>query len=175
MRISIIGFPGSGKSTAADKIGEKLNIPCLHIDRFWFEAGGHKLKRGDLEGEKKVRQYIREKVQNFIKQDSWVSDGWYSRVQPLIAERADQILFLNISIPQRLINHAKRVMQGNRNRELTRWDDIKFFYQIIRRTFTYTPKIKEFIRNNPSKIKIFGTYKELNHYIKDLQIKTETL
>lgn len=40
MRITVIGLPGSGKSTLANAISKKLSIPHIHLDRFWFEAGG---------------------------------------------------------------------------------------------------------------------------------------
>ena len=105
MRISIIGHSSGGKSTLAKRISENLCIPHIHIDRFWFEAGGAKLKPSDVEGMKKARAYIKENVENFIKQDSWVSDGWYHKVQPMISERADHIIFLDIPLYRRLLNH----------------------------------------------------------------------
>ena len=36
MRISIIGYSASGKSTFAKTIGEILNIPVLHLDKVNF-------------------------------------------------------------------------------------------------------------------------------------------
>ncbi len=119
MRITIIGNCGSGKSTLARKISKKFNILHIHLDRFWFEAGGHKLKKGASEEKERIRTYIRKKVEEFIKKDSWVSDGWYSRVQPLIAERAEQVVFLNIPLWRRLANHLHRVFFGKRHPELS--------------------------------------------------------
>ena len=34
-RVVIIGLPGSGKSTFAIELGEKLNIPVHHLDKFY--------------------------------------------------------------------------------------------------------------------------------------------
>jgi len=102
MRITIIGNCASGKSTLARKISEQFAIPHLHLDRFWFETKGHLLEKDDAEGKERVRACIRAKVEGLIKQDSWVSDGWYSRVQPLIAERADEIVFLDLPLWRRL-------------------------------------------------------------------------
>src|SRR3989344_6178545 len=107
MRISIIGHAGSGKSTLAQRISKKFNIPHLHLDRLWFEAGGPKAS-SDPGERKRVAELIRDRVEDFIKQDDWVSDGLYGHVQPLIANRADTIIFLDISLARRLCNHLYR-------------------------------------------------------------------
>jgi adenylate kinase family enzyme len=163
MRISIVGLSGSGKSTLARNISEKFGIPHLHIDRFWFEAGGHKTV-GDSEDRERVRAIIKEKVAEVVKQDSWVSDGWYGHVQPIITARADEIVFLDIPLYRRLANHLWRTFFETRHTELTRWDDIKFMYQIIRRTFVHGPKIREFVKENASRVKVLRTFKEVNDY-----------
>jgi adenylate kinase family enzyme len=111
MRISIIGLPGSGKTTLANAISEKLSIPHIHLDRFWFEAGGREGSRTTPPDEMEIiRAYIKEKVTPLIAEDSWVSDGFYPRIQTLIAERVDKIVFLDVPLWTRLMNHApKRV------------------------------------------------------------------
>ena len=96
MRISIIGQAGSGKSTLACQISRKLGIPHLHMDRLWFESGCKKLKSNDEEGLKKARACMEEKIKDFIKQNSWVSDGWYPEVKSIMVEDSDQIIFLDI-------------------------------------------------------------------------------
>jgi len=168
MRITIIGHAGSGKSTFARRISKKLNIPHLHIDEFWFEAGGNKLKQNDIEGLEKVRKHIEEKIIDFIKQDSWVSDGWYSRVQPIITEKADHLFFLDIPLHRRIFNHLKRMRGINKNKELSKWDDYKFIYIMIRRTFKANSKIKQFIHNHNNKVRIFRNYKEVEEYLNTL-------
>jgi len=168
MRISIIGQAGSGKSTLAREISKKFNIPYLQIDRFWFESKGDKLKKGNVKGKEKVRAYMKEKVTDFIKQDSWVSDGWYPRVQIIIAESADQILFLDIPLYRRLLNHLRRIFKTERHQEITKLDDFKFIYQIIRRTFIKGPKLRQFVSEHSDKVKIFRNYKEIEGYLNTL-------
>lgn len=36
MKIAIIGCPGSGKSTIAKKLHERLNIPLYHLDQYYW-------------------------------------------------------------------------------------------------------------------------------------------
>ena len=169
MRVTIIGNCGSGKSTLARKISEKFDIPHIHLDRFWFEANGHTLKKEDAEGKEKVRAYIRAKVEEFIKQDSWVSDGWYSRLQPLIAERADQVVFLDIPLWRRLMNHLHRAFFTERHPELSRWDDFKFITEIVRRTFTHGNQMKQFVHEHPEKVVQLRSHKEADKYLAGLK------
>jgi adenylate kinase family enzyme len=165
MRITIIGNASSGKSTLAKNISEKLKIPYLEIDRYWLEAGGHKAKDRSEEKER-VRAYVVEKVEKFIEQDSWVSDGWYSKIQPHIADRADTVIFLDIPLWRRLLNHFTR-MFGERHTELNTWDDIRFFYEIVRRHFTHGPKIRAFAKAHANKTVVLRSYKEAESFLSE--------
>jgi adenylate kinase family enzyme len=168
MRITIIGNCGSGKSTLARKISERFDIPHIHLDRFWFEAHGHRLEKGDTAEEEKVRARIRGKVEKAIQEDSWVSDGWYSRVQPLITERADQIVFLDIQLWRRLINHWHRLASNKRHPELSRWNDFKFTFEIVRRTFTHGVQMHQFVQDHPQKVVHLRSHKEVDKYLANL-------
>jgi adenylate kinase family enzyme len=170
MRITIVGLPGSGKSTLARKISEKLAIPHIHIDDFWFEAGGRQNSKSTPNIEE-VRAHVFSKVREAIAGESWVSDGFYSRIQPEIAARANVILFLDIPLWKRLLNHASRIVHPvSRNNEITFWDDIKFFYEIIRRSFTNGPKLHKFLTEHSDKTLTLKSHKEINSYVQHLPI-----
>lgn len=115
-----------------------------------------------------VRGFIKGKVIEFIKQDAWVSDGWYRRVQPLIAKSADLIIFLDIPLHQRLLNHVKRIFKSARHKELTKKDDLLFVFEIIRRQFLKIPELRKFVAENKDKVKVFKNFKEVNNYINKL-------
>ena len=74
-RILIMGGSCSGKSTIADKLGHKFNLPILHMDLYdpyAVPAGAERDKR---------KQKINKVICDTIKQDSWVIEGvyeWYS-------------------------------------------------------------------------------------------------
>jgi adenylate kinase family enzyme len=38
-RIIVIGIPGAGKSTFARRLGDKLNLPVYHLDRYFWSPG----------------------------------------------------------------------------------------------------------------------------------------
>lgn len=169
MRISILGLPGSGKSYLARAIAEQQHIPHIHIDRFWLEAGGRQGSH-DTHNVDHVRAHVREKVLEAIQADAWVSDGVYSRVQPEIANRADILIFLDIPPWRRLLNHAWRIItRDQRHEEITFWDDIRFFLEIIRRDRQHkSEKIREFLKEYRDKTVVLRSRKEINTYLQSL-------
>lgn len=86
MKIVIRGYSGSGKSTLARKLGERYQIPVLHLDRV------HWTQNWTERDEAEKRQI----VGDFLDQnDSWVIDGNYSSLyQERRLEEADTILLL---------------------------------------------------------------------------------
>ncbi|HEY6021533.1 MAG TPA: hypothetical protein VIY48_17015 [Candidatus Paceibacterota bacterium] len=167
MRISIIGLAGSGKSTLARQLSEKLNVPHIHLDRFWFEAGGNEIwKRDDQAGKERVRAVVGEKVQGAIAQESWVSDGLFSRYQDEISERADQIVFIDLPLYMRWWNHLVRMMhRSKRHAEVSLWDDIHFFWEMVQKTRKNAPRIKLIIEKFKDKVVIVHSRKDIKRYI----------
>ncbi len=86
MRISILGYSASGKSTLAKWLRQRLNLPVLHLDRVQFEAG---CKERDRRESLAI-------VADFLDQREWIIDGNYSSFY--LSERletADRIIFLD--------------------------------------------------------------------------------
>lgn len=170
MKISILGLNASGKSTLASRISENRGLPCLHIDRIWFESGGYGGgKTTPLRNKQIIRATIKNEVVKFLDNNtSWVTDGVYIRVQNLIASQADQIVFLNIPTYIRLINHLKRTVGNKRHKELTLVDDIKFFKDIFTRARRTTEKIQLIINKYPNKVIELNSYRDIDNYLRAL-------
>lgn len=84
-RILIIGNPGSGKSTLAGKLGERLGLKVIHLDRhFWTPGWVHV----------PLRQWV-DMVGELVQGDSWIVDGNYARTLDIRLERADSVIWLD--------------------------------------------------------------------------------
>ena len=98
-RVMIIGAPGSGKSTAARMIGEKLGLPVFYMDRevHWLPNWEERAK-----AEKMIA------VDRIIAQKAWVFEGGHSSSYEKRAARADLLIWLDIPLWLRVIRVVRR-------------------------------------------------------------------
>lgn len=107
MKITVIGYSGSGKSTTAAVLSEKLNIPVLHMDTVHFLPGWVEREREDELA----------LVEQFMSgHESWIIDGNYSKLhyEKRMAQ-ADKIIFLDFPRLVCLYRAIRRYLQ-NRGR-----------------------------------------------------------
>ncbi|MEM6943892.1 MAG: AAA family ATPase [Pseudomonadota bacterium] len=90
-RISIIGGPGSGKTTLARALGERLGLPFFHLDNLFWRPGW-------VEGDRKE---LAAKVREITKGDAWVIEGNYSVTWPDRIARSDTLIHLDVGTPLR--------------------------------------------------------------------------
>ena len=89
MKIAVIGYAGSGKSTVAKLLSEYYDVPLLYLDKVGYKANWR--ERNREESCEIVRRFLDEN-------DSWVIDGNFRRIlQEERLELADKIIFLNFS------------------------------------------------------------------------------
>lgn len=69
MKIAILGYSGSGKSTLARTLSNHYKVPVLYLDTVQFLPNW--IERDKDEGMQLVLE--------FMKNDSWVIDGNYSK------------------------------------------------------------------------------------------------
>lgn len=176
MRITIIGPSSGGKSTLARKISDKYGVKRLELDRLWFEAGGHDcFINGCSEDEKnRVTERIKTGVKEFLsKNDNWVIDGTYSKIQPLIADMADEVVLIRRPLLNRVVSHVFRIIKNEwRHTETSRLQDLMFTKEIIRRWLSgENKKLDSWISNYDEKLTCLRSFKEISCYYDDLNKK----
>ncbi|QLK63511.1 adenylate kinase (plasmid) [Enterobacteriaceae bacterium Kacie_13] len=99
MKINVIGTSGSGKSTVARGISEKLNIPYIQLDAlFW---------RADWQGTPdeiffaKIEESLSDKT-------GWVIDGNYKRTQSIKWRDVDMIVWVDYAFARTLYQAVRR-------------------------------------------------------------------
>lgn len=85
-RVIVIGCSGSGKSTLSQKLHKILQLPIIHLDRYYWQAKWQATKQEAWD----------QKVTEFALTDRWIIDGNYSRTLNIRIERADVIVFLDM-------------------------------------------------------------------------------
>lgn len=86
-RISIVGTTGSGKTTLARKLADRLQIPHIELDALHWEPNWTAASE----------QVFHDRVTEALSGDRWVTDGNYSKVRKIVWSRADTIVFLDYS------------------------------------------------------------------------------
>lgn len=101
-RIMIVGAAGSGKSTAARAIGERLGLPVFHMDRdvYWLPNW-----------EERPEPDRQARVADLVNQDAWVFEGSYSRTFSLRLTRAEMLIWLDPPLLLRLFRVIRRTFQ----------------------------------------------------------------
>jgi adenylate kinase family enzyme len=92
----VVGCIGAGKSTLARLLGERLNLPAIHLDRLWWQDGDYKIT-----GPRTVAVHaldseaFGELQRRVVEGDRWVIDGGLEWVTIRLA-RADTVIFLDL-------------------------------------------------------------------------------
>lgn len=85
--INVVGTTGSGKSTFARQLAEKLNLTYIEMDNLFWKDDWQ--ESTDEEFFAKLRHAM-DKVEQ-----GWVIDGNYSRTMPVKLEKIDTIIWLD--------------------------------------------------------------------------------
>lgn len=99
-KFNIVGTSGSGKSTVAKLISEKLSIPYVEMDRiFW------KPEWTTPSGEEFLSLLDSE-----LKQDSWILDGNYTSSVPIKWKEVQVVVWIDLPFSITLYQAVKRAM-----------------------------------------------------------------
>lgn len=88
-RVLVAGASGSGKTTLAARIGALLDLPHTEIDALHHGPGWVK------------RESFEEDVERFTAEPRWVTEWQYSSVRPLLVDRAELMVWLDL--PRRTV------------------------------------------------------------------------
>lgn len=99
-RILIIGCGGAGKSTMARQLGDKLQIPVVHLDKLFWKPGWVESSREEIDA----------KIMAEMAKPQWIMDGNYNRTLAERMRHCDTIIYLDFSRFACLMGVLKRVI-----------------------------------------------------------------
>src|SRR5215472_9666984 len=104
-RIVIVGTSGSGKTTVARQLSQRLAIPHIELDALYLEANWTAASP----------IVFQERTIQALSGDAWIIDGNYSSVRNIIWSRAETIVWLDYS----LWTIMRQLLRGTFRRILT--------------------------------------------------------
>ena len=162
-KISIVGGPGTGKTTLAENLGKKLNLPVYHID------GIHHLENWQKRDTDERDKIILDKIST----SEWIMDGTYKSTLEKRVENSDMVIFLNYSKLARVKGILSRYIKhrGEEKPEIPGCKE-KMDFEFIKFTMNWDKTKKELVykaleKNQNKKIFIFKNRKKLNKWYEE--------
>ena len=98
----VIGCPGSGKTTFAEKLSAVSKLPLYYLDAIW-----HKPDRTHIE-----RIEFDEKLDQVMRLDEWIIDGNYARTLEARLKYCDTVFLFDLSTEVCLQGATDRLGKG---------------------------------------------------------------
>ena len=157
-KIIIIGCPGSGKTTFAEKLRGKTNIELFHLDAIWHRADRTHISRDDFD----------ERLGEILALDSWIIDGNYSRTLERRLVASDTVFLFDLPTDVCLDGAISRL--GKEKCDMPWIDaelDPSFKAEIERFTVENLPVIYELLEKykDTKEVVIFKSRREADEFI----------
>ncbi len=102
-RIMIFGIPGSGKSTFAKELGQALDLPVHHLDKYFFIENWQERPHADF----------LEIQQNLVNKSHWIIDGNATKSFEMRFSRAELVFYFRFNRFLCLYRIIKRLIFKN--------------------------------------------------------------
>ena len=98
-KIIVIGCPGSGKTTFAERLSEKTALPLFYLDAIW-----HKPDRTHI-----TREEFDLRLDEILTRDSYIIDGNYSRTLERRIAACDTVFLFDLPTEECLLGAISRL------------------------------------------------------------------
>lgn len=105
-RILVAGSSGSGKTTLAGRVAALLDVPHTEIDGMYWRAGWTASETFEAD------------VAALVAQDAWITELQYRQVLPVLAARAELLVWMDLPRLQVLARVVRRTVRRRLRREL---------------------------------------------------------
>lgn len=82
----VIGCPGSGKTTFAEKLREYTGLPLFYLDAIWHKPDRTHISRDEYD----------ERLSEILKLDEWIIDGNFSRTIEVRIKMSDTVFLFDL-------------------------------------------------------------------------------
>lgn len=160
-RIIIIGCPGSGKTTFAERLSRATGLPLYYLDAIWHKTDRTHISRDDFD----------DRLGEILALDEWIIDGNYSRTLERRMIACDTVFLFDLPTEICLAGATERLGKG---RYEMPWIDTeldpKFRVEIEEFKDKKLPKIYNLIEKHGQnkKIVVFKSREEAGEFLEKI-------
>lgn len=159
-KVIVIGCPGSGKTTFAEKLCKKTGIPLYHLDAIWHKPDRTHIPRDDFDA----------RMREIFDEESWIIDGNYSRTIEMRLMECDTVFLFDLPTEVCLQGATERL--GKERYDMP-WIDSELDPKFKSEIESFATEILPFIYNlldkygQNKKIVIFKSREEAANFLKE--------
>lgn len=161
-RVAIIGSPGTGKSTFARKLAQRVALPLVHLDFYYHDA------RLDYHNNKAA---WRTRANEFAAGESWIIDGNFGATMSERLQRADTIFYFDMPTYVALRGIMRRWFARNTSRPDVPddWQEkpsLAFLWKVLSFRHHYAAGTRQLLAQNANKtIIVFKNHAQIAEYL----------
>ena len=161
----VIGCPGSGKTTFAEKLNKLTGLPLYHLDAIWHKPDKTHIPREDFD----------RRIWEIFATDEWIIDGNYNRTIEMRLKECDTVFLFDLPTEVCLQGAIQRIGKGRYDLP---WIETELDpeFEVFIREFPETtlPKIYSLIEKykEDKTVVIFKSREDADEYIRNLSLIT---
>lgn len=162
-KVIVIGCPGSGKTTFAEKLHKATGIPLYYLDAIWHKPDKTHISREEFD----------ERISEIFATDEWIIDGNYSRTIEMRLKECDTVFLFDLPTEVCLQGATERIGKGRYDLPWIEKELDPEFEQFIKNfAETTLPKIYELIDKykDGRQVIIFKSREEADEFIQRIQL-----
>ena len=101
-KVIVIGCPGSGKTTFAEKLQKKTGLPLYYLDAIWHKPDKTHIPREEFD----------ERIKEIFNTDKWIIDGNYSRTIEMRLKECDTVFMFDLPTALCIQGATERIGKG---------------------------------------------------------------
>ena len=161
-KVIVIGCPGSGKTTFAEKLQQCSGLPLYYLDAIWHKPDKTHIPRDEFD----------ERIKEIFETTEWIIDGNYSRTIEMRIIKCDTVFLFDLPTEICIQGATERIGKGRYDLPWLETElDPEFELFIKEFPQTTLTKIYELIEKykEEKEIIIFRSREEADKYISDIK------
>ena len=160
-KVIVIGCPGSGKTTFAEKLNKKTALPLYHLDAIWHKPDKTHIAREEFDA----------RLSEILSTPKWIIDGNYNRTIEMRLLQCDTVFLFDLPTEICIGGAIERI--GKRRCDLP-WTETSLapeFRQTIEEfSQNSLPKIYDMLEKHKAnkEITVFKSREAAENYLKSL-------